>query len=50
MCCICTRPIALNDYRTARCWTDPHGETCAAHATCLINVGEAELHLPPPAA
>lgn len=50
-CCICTHPILLNEYRTARCWTDPQGITVAAHHPCLIRIGEAELNLDlPPAA
>lgn len=48
-CCICTDPIYLEQYRTARCWTDPDGTTCAAHAQCLIALGETDLHLPPAA-
>jgi hypothetical protein len=48
-CTICTHTIAPDDYRTARCWTDPGGTTCAAHHACLVRVGETELHLPPAA-
>lgn len=44
-CCICTDLILLSEYRTARCWTDPNGITCAAHALCLIRVGEREIGL-----
>lgn len=44
-CCICTRPIHLDQYATARCWTDPDGITCAAHALCLVAVGEKEIGL-----
>lgn len=44
-CVICTGPIGLDEYRTARCWTDPHGITCAAHAACLARVGEQDLGL-----
>jgi hypothetical protein len=44
-CVICLEPISLDQYATARCWTDPHGETCAAHALCLIAVGERDLRL-----
>lgn len=46
-CAICLLPIHLHQYRTARCWTDPNGITVAAHAHCLIWVGETELRLPP---
>jgi hypothetical protein len=42
-CCICLAPIPLDQYATARCWTDPNGETCAAHASCLLSVGEWDL-------
>ncbi len=45
VCCICTSLIPLHEYRTARCWIDPEGETCAAHAACLIAVGEKEIGL-----
>lgn len=44
-CCICLDLIPLTEYRTARCWVDPKGETCAAHAACLIRVGETEIGL-----
>jgi hypothetical protein len=44
-CCICTGPIPLDEYAMARCWTDPHGVTCAAHATCLVSLGEQEIGL-----
>lgn len=44
-CCICTATIALDEYRTARCWTDPNGITVAAHALCLLAVGEKEIGL-----
>jgi hypothetical protein len=44
-CCICLAPIPLDEYRTARCWADPAGITCAAHAACLIGVGERDLGL-----
>ena len=44
-CCICLAAISLDDYRTARCWTDPRGITCAAHAACLIRLGEQEIGL-----
>lgn len=47
VCCICLLPISLDEYRSARCWTDPEGVTVAAHAACLIWIGENELHLPP---
>lgn len=50
LCCICTQPITLDQYRTARCWTDPHSITCAAHAQCLSSIGEPELDLDLPAA
>lgn len=46
-CVICLLPISLHEYRTARCWTDPHGVTCAAHAQCLLAIGEKDLSLPP---
>jgi hypothetical protein len=46
-CVICTDTIALDNYRSARCWTDPGGHTCAAHAACLIRVGEPDMQLPP---
>lgn len=42
-CCICVDPISLDEYRTARCWSDPFGITVAAHAACLARVGEHEL-------
>lgn len=45
ICCICLHVIHLEEYRTARCWTDPAGETCAAHAGCLVRVGEKEIGL-----
>jgi hypothetical protein len=45
-CAICTHPIYLDEYRTARCWTDPNSITVAAHASCLVRVGESELDLP----
>jgi hypothetical protein len=45
LCCICIRPIALDEYRTARCWTDPGGVSCAAHALCLVSLGEKEIGL-----
>lgn len=48
-CAICTHPIGLEQYRTARCWTDPHGTTVAAHAGCLTWIGETDLDLPPAA-
>lgn len=44
-CCICIGTIRLDQYRTARCWVDPHGTTVAAHAACLIRVGERDLGL-----
>lgn len=46
-CTLCPDPIELDQYRTARCWTDPGGITVAAHAACLIWIGEHELSLPP---
>jgi hypothetical protein len=46
-CTICTHPISLDEYHTARCWTDPQANTVAAHAACLIRIGEHELSLPP---
>lgn len=46
-CCICTNTIALDEYRTARCWADPTAITVAAHAHCLVRIGEHELSLPP---
>jgi hypothetical protein len=46
-CALCLLPIHLDQYRTARCWTDPEGVTVAAHAACLLWVGETELRLPP---
>lgn len=46
-CVICLDIIRIEEYRTARCWTDPLGTTCAAHAACLIRVGEKDLNLPP---
>ncbi len=48
-CVICTGTIELDDYLSARCWTDPVGITCAAHAACLVRVGEYDLDLPPAA-
>lgn len=50
ICCICLLPIPLDEYHSARCWTDPTGITCAAHARCLTNVGEPDLDLNLPAA
>jgi hypothetical protein len=44
-CVICEHTISLDQHRTARCWTDPNGVTCAAHAACLIRVGERDLGL-----
>jgi hypothetical protein len=44
-CAICTGPITLDQYRSARCWTDPQGVTVAAHAICLVRVGETDLGL-----
>lgn len=44
-CVICIQTISVDEYRTARCWTDPFGVTCAAHATCLVSVGERDLGL-----
>lgn len=44
-CVICLDLIRLEEYRSARCWTDPNGITCAAHAACLIRVGEREIGL-----
>lgn len=46
ICCICIDHIRLDEYRTARCWTDPNGITCAAHRHCLIRLGERDLELP----
>lgn len=43
VCCICLGLIPISDYRTARCWMDPDGETVAAHAACLVRVGEREI-------
>lgn len=48
-CVICTDVIALDQYYTARCWTDPEGVTVAAHHACLTWIGEYDLHLPPAA-
>lgn len=48
-CVICTDTIGQAEYRTARVWTDPAGITCAAHHSCLVRVGEADLDLPPAA-
>lgn len=45
VCCICLLPIPLDQYRTARCWTDPQGITCAAHVACLVWVGERDVGL-----
>jgi hypothetical protein len=44
-CCICLDHIRLEEYRTARCWTDPDGTTVAAHAACLVRIGETDLGL-----
>lgn len=44
-CVICADTIYLDEYRSARCWTDPTGITCAAHAGCLRRLGENDLHL-----
>jgi hypothetical protein len=44
-CAICLDHIHLDEYRTARCWTDPDGTTVAAHAMCLVRVGERDLGL-----
>ncbi len=46
-CAICLDHIRTEEYRTARCWTDPCGTTVAAHAACLTRLGETELQLPP---
>lgn len=48
-CAICSQPIHLDQYRTARCWTDPFGVTVAAHHQCLVALGETDLDLPPAA-
>jgi hypothetical protein len=45
ICCICTGPIPLSEYCTARCWMDPQGKTCAAHVRCLLALGEREIGL-----
>jgi hypothetical protein len=45
ICAICADPIRLDQYRQARCWTDPDGTTVAAHAPCLIRIGEEDLDL-----
>lgn len=45
-CVICLHHIRLEEYRSARCWTDPDGQTCAAHAECLVRIGERDLELP----
>lgn len=44
-CAVCTEPISLDEYYTARCWVDPAGIPCAAHAPCLLRVGEREIGL-----
>jgi hypothetical protein len=44
-CVVCRHTIGLDQYRQARCWTDPHGITCAAHAACLQALGETDLGL-----
>lgn len=44
-CVICLDLIRIEEYRSARCWTDPNGITCAAHSHCLIRVGEREIGL-----
>lgn len=44
-CVICLDLIPLDEYASARCWTDPLGTTCAAHHACLVRVGEFELKL-----
>jgi hypothetical protein len=44
-CVICLAVIPFDQYATARCWTDPFGITCAAHAACLVGVGERDLGL-----
>lgn len=46
-CCFCTDTIAYDEYRQARCWTDPAGITVAAHVGCLTRLGEHDLRLPP---
>lgn len=45
-CAICTHHIRLDQYRSARCWTDPFGVTVAAHHHCLVALGETDLDLP----
>ncbi len=44
-CAVCTEPINRDEYRQARCWTDPDGITVAAHQECLIRLGETDLEL-----
>jgi len=44
-CVICLDTIYLDEYKQARCWTDPRGITCAAHADCLRRLGETDLGL-----
>jgi hypothetical protein len=44
-CAICSEPIEPVDYRAARVWTDPGGNTCAAHDRCLCRVGEYDLKI-----
>lgn len=44
-CTICSDFISSDQYRSARCWTDPGGITVAAHQECLARVGEYELRL-----
>lgn len=44
-CVVCLHVIRIEEYRTARCWVDPDGISCAAHAPCLIRLGEPEVGL-----
>lgn len=44
-CAVCSCPIELDEYRTARVWTDPDGITVAAHQECLVRLGESDLEL-----
>jgi len=43
VCTVCTGPVTPDDQPYA--WTDPGGNQCVAHPTCLVNLGERDLDL-----
>jgi hypothetical protein len=49
-CVICDKPIEKHGdgtYADSWCWTDPSGNSCAAHGACLRRLGERDLGLTP---